>query len=253
MYKQCNEILEIGRTGDFISKKRVLSGLLIITLLVSMFTNPMLSSAKSNYKYAKTTVNIREKPNTNSKIVGQLYWNDKVQIVKKVNKKWYLVQYKKKNRYVCAKYLKKKRNKYRTYQSPSSNTFKSYEDANCITDSTKLAQGRLKKKYHLDKSGVWMVGNMYCIAVGSYYTKKIGVKIDLVLSHNGRKHTLKCITADSKADKDTIYNHRIHKDGSVAEFVVNTNSLSKKTRLMGDVSYTGKQFKGSIVKIKIYK
>ena len=219
-----------------------------------MFTNPTLSSAKSNYKYAKTTVNIRAKPNTNGKIVGQLYWNDKVQIVKKVNKKWYLVRYKKKHRYVCAKYLKKKRSKYRTYQSPSSNTFKSYEDVDCITDSTKLAQGRLKKKYHLDKSGVYMVGDRYCIAVGSYYTKKIGVKIDLVLSSlNGRKHTLKCITADSKADKDTIYNHRIHKDGSVAEFVVNTNSLSKKTRLMGDVSYAGKQFKGSIVKIKIYK
>ena len=218
-----------------------------------MFTNSTLASAKSNYKYAKTTVNIRAKPNTKSKIVGKVYWNDKVKIIKKINKKWYLVRYKKKNRYVCTKYLKKKRSKYISYQSPSSSTFKSYEDADCITDSTKLAQGRLKKKYHLDKSGVYIVEDRYCIAVGSYYTKKIGVKIDLVLSHNGRKHTLKCITADSKADKDTIYNHRIHKDGSVAEFVVNTNSLSKKTRLMGDISYAGKQFKGKIIKIKIYK
>ena len=158
----------------------MLSGLLIVTLLLqSMFINPTLSSAKSNYKYAKTTVNIRAKPNIKSKIVGQLYWNDKVRVIKKVNKKWYLVRYKKKNRYVCAKYLKKKRSKYRTYQSPSSNTFKSYEDAECITDSTKLAQGRLKKKYSLDKSGVWMVGNRYCIAVGSFYAgEKVGVKID---------------------------------------------------------------------------
>ena len=157
----------------------MLSGLLtVILLLQSMFTNPTLSSAKSNYKYAKTTVNIRAKPNTKSKIVGQLYWNDKVQIVKKVNKKWYLVKYKKKNRYVCAKYIKKKRIKYISYQSPSASTFKSYEDADCITDSTKIAQGRLKKKYSLDKSGVYMVGDRYCIAVGSYYTKKIGVKID---------------------------------------------------------------------------
>ena len=218
-----------------------------------MFTNPTLSSAKSNYKYAKTTVNIREKPNTNSKIVGQLYWNDKVQIVRKVNKKWYLVKYKKKNRYIYVKYLNKKRNKYRSYQSPSSNTFKSYEDAECITDSSKLAQGRLKKKYHLDKSGVWMVGNRYCIAVGSYYTKKIGVKIDLVLSHNGRKHTLKCITADSKSDKDTINNHRIHKDGSVVEFVVSIRNLPKIAKQMGDISYANKKFHGTIEKIKVYK
>lgn len=227
--------------------------MLIIVFITSTFTTPTLSSAKSNYKYAKTTVNIRAKPNTNSKIVGKLYWNDKVQVIKKVNKKWYLVKYKKKNRYVCAKYLKKKRSKYRTYQSPSSNTFKSYEDAECITDSTKLAQGRLKKKYHLDKSGVWMVGDRYCIAVGSYYTKKIGVKIDLVLSHNGRKHTLKCITADSKADKDTINNHRIHKDGSVAEFVVSIRNLPKIAKQMGDISYANKKFHGTIEKIKVYK
>ena len=233
----------------------MLSGLLtVILLLQSMFTNPTLSSAKSNYKYAKTTVNIRAKPNTKSKIVGQLYWNDKVQIVKKVNKKWYLVQYKKKNRYVCAKYLKKKRRKYISYQSPSVSTFKSYEDADCITDSTKLAQGRLKKKYSLDKSGVYMVGDRYCIAVGSYYTKKIGVKIDLVLSHNGRKHTLKCITADSKSDKDTINNHRVHKDGSIVEFVVKSSALNKKARYTwGNISYAGKQFRGKIVEIRVYK
>ena len=233
----------------------MLSGLLIIILLLqSTFTNPTLSSAKSNYKYAKTTVNIRTKPNTKNKIVGQLYWNDKVRVIKKVNKKWYLVRYKKKNRYVCAKYLKKRRIKYISYQSPSASTFKSYEDADCITDSTKLAQGRLKKKYHLDKSGVWMVGDRYCIAVGSYYTKKIGVKIDLVLSHNGRKHTLKCITADSKDDSDTVNNHRVHKDGSIVEFVVKTSVLNKKARYTwGDISYAGKQFRGKIVEIRVYK
>ena len=221
-----------------------------------MFTTPMLAKTKNNnYMYAKTTVNIRKKPSIKSKSVGKIYWNDKVKVIKKINKKWYLVRYKKKNRYVCAKYLRKNPYKCKTYSSPSSNSFKSFEDADCITDSTKLAHGRLKRKYHLDyRSGVWMVGNRYCIAVGSFYAgEKVGVKIDLVLSHNGRKHTLKCITADSKADKDTIKNHRVHKDGSVAEFVVKTSSLPQKARLMGDVSYAGKQFKGKIVKIKVYK
>ena len=248
------DLESIERAGDFISKKRVISGLLIIIFSLLMSTTPRLNAKTNNYKYAKTTVNIRAKTNISSKIVGQLYWNDKIQVIKKVNKRWYLVKYKKKNRYVCAKYLKKKRSKYRAYQSPSSNSFKSYEDADCITDSKKLAQGRLKKKYHLDKSGVYMVGDRYCIAVGSYYTKKIGVKIDLVLSHNGRKHTLKCITADSKSDKDTINNHRVHKDGSVVEFVVKTSSLPRKARYTyGDVSYAGKQFRGKIIEIRVYK
>ena len=233
----------------------MLSGLLIIIFLSSKFTTPMLVEAKNNnYMYAKTTVNVRKKPSKKSKNIGKVYWNDKVKVIKKVSKKWYKVKYKKKNRYICAKYLKRKPSKYKTYSSPSFNTFKSYEDAECITDCTKLPHGRFKKKYRLDyQSGVWMVGNRYCIAVGSYYTNKVGVKINLVLSHNGRKHTLKCITADSKADKDTIKNHRIHKDGSVAEFIVKTSALPKKARLMGDVSYAGNQFKGKIVKIKIYK
>ena len=215
----------------------------------------LLKAKNNNYMYAKTTVNIRAKPSIKSKGVGKVYWNEKIQTIKKANKNWYKIKYKKKNRYICAKYLKKKPYKCKTYSSPSSNSFKSYEDADCITDCTKLHHGRFKKKYRLDyQSGVWMVGNRYCIAVGTYYTNKVGVKIDLVLSsRNGRKHTLKCITADSKADKDTIKNHRIHKDGSVAEFVVKTSSLPKKARLMGDVSYAGKQFKGKIVKIKVYK
>ena len=98
-----------------------------------------------------------------------------------------------------------------------------------------------------------MVENRYCIAVGSYYTKNIGVKIDLVLSHNGRKRILKCITADSKADKDTVNQHRVHNDGSVVEFIVSTSNLPPVARQMGDVSYAGKQFKGKILQIRVYK
>ena len=215
----------------------------------------LLKAKNNNYMYAKTTVNIRAKPSIKSKGVGKVYWNEKIQTIKKANKNWYKIKYKKKNRYICAKYLKKKPYKCKTYSSPSSNSFKSFEDADCITDSTKSAHGRLKREYHLDyRSGVWMVGNRYCIAVGSFYAgEKVGVKIDLVLSHNGRKHTLKCITADSKSDKDTIKNHRVHKDGSVTEFIVKTSTLPRKALLMGDKSYAGKQFRGKIVKNKVYK
>lgn len=151
----------------------------MILLIFSISSSPIVVKAESSTRYAKATINIRAKPNTKSKIVGKLYWNDKVQIIKKVSKKWYMIRYKRKKRYVCADFLKRRKSKYKVYPSQSSNAFKSYEDANCITDSTKLAQGRLKRGYHLDyHSGVWMVGNRYCIAVGSFYTKRIGVKID---------------------------------------------------------------------------
>lgn len=216
----------------------------------------MLSSAKRrNYKYAKTTVNVRKKPNTKSKIVGQLNWNDKVRVIKRVNKKWYQVKYKKKKRYVSAQYLRKKKCKYKIYKSPTKVTFKAYEDADYITNSTKTAHGKLKKKYHLDsKTGVWMVGNRYCIAMGSYYSKKIGTKIDLVLCHKGKKRILKCIIADVKSDRHTTNNYRICRNsGGLVEFVVRTSSIPRQAKLMGDVSYAHKKFKGKTIKIKVYK
>lgn len=232
----------------------MLGDLLLVCFLPSVFTAPTRAVAKNSCRYAKTTLNIRKKPSTKSKIVGQFHWNDKVSIIKKVNKKWYQIRYKNKMRYVCSQYLKKEKCIYRSYPSPSVNPFKSYEDADCITDSSSVAQGRLKRRYHLDThSGVWMVGNRYCVAIGSYYTKKIGVKVDLVLSDHGKRRTLKCITADSKADRDTVNQHRVHSDGSLAEFVVKTSSLPKMARRMGDVSYAGEQFKGKIVKIRIYE
>ena len=194
------------------------------------------------------------KPDTNSKIVGQLHWNEKVRVIRKINREWYLIRYQKRKRYVYAEYLTRKKNHYKSFSPPSSSEFKSYEDADCITDSRSLAEGRLKVKYHLDvRSGVWMVENRYCIAIGSYYTTEIGVKVDLVLLHSGKRYTLKCITADSKADKDTVDQHRIHRDGSVVEFVVKTSSLPRMARRMGDVSYAGNKFRGKVEQIRVYR
>lgn len=45
-------------------------------------------------KYAKTTVNIRSSPSTKSKICGQFYWNDKINVIGKENDKWYKILYK---------------------------------------------------------------------------------------------------------------------------------------------------------------
>lgn len=121
--------------------------------------------------------------------------------------------------------------KSKVYRISSTNTFKSYEDGDCITNSQSLMQGRLKQKYHMDyQTGVWMVGDRYCVALGQYYTQKVGIKIDLVLSDDTGTHVLKCVAADVKAKKDTIDN-KIHKDGSIAEFVVKTSLLSKKNKI----------------------
>lgn len=74
-----------------------------------------------------------------------------------------------------------------------------------------------------------------------------------MLSYDGKEHIIKCITADVKSDRDTVNKHRVHKDGSIAEFVVRTSLLSKNARCTGDISYAGKQFRGKIVKIRVYE
>lgn len=220
---------------------------------------PQQPTKKKKFKirYVKADVlNVRVRPTTKSKAVAKLHFNNKIKVISD-NKKWLSIMYKGKKRYVCKKYTSKKKNKrkrYIEYPSPSSNSFKSYESGSCITNSTSIPQGRLKRSWRLDyNTGVYMVGDRYCVAVGSYYTTKIGTKIDLVLSKNGKTHVLKCILADCKADKDTVNNHRIHSDGSVTEFVVNTSYLPRQARRMGDVSYASSAFAGKIVKIRVYK
>lgn len=141
-----------------------------------------------------------------------------------------------------------KKKNYVAKASPG-NTFKSYMDYRCIRNRSSRQYKLQKKAVTNKKNGLRMINGRYCIALGSYYTRRIGAKVDLVMS-SGK--VIQCITADMKADRDTINRHRQHRDGSVAEFVVDTKKLSGKVRRMGDVSYTG-PFKGRIRQIRIYK
>lgn len=146
--------------------------------------------------------------------------------------------------------IKKKKKKYIKKGVPNNNSFKSYMDAKCITDKTS-PQYKLKSKYQLASNGIYMVNGRYCIAVGSYYTTKIGTKIDLIMENGS---TVKCILADQKADKDTdSATHRQNENGSIVEFIVNTNSLSSLTKKMGDISYSKTELEGEVKQIKIYK
>lgn len=247
----CNQKLFYNR-GDSIRK------IFICVLVFLIFINGNQSQINLNAKlktmYTKTTVNIRDKPNIKSKIVGRVYWNEKVKVIQKQNRNWYAICYKGRKRFISAEYLKRQKTGYRTYNVNGGTTFKSYEDASYITDNTSILQGKLKQKYHMDyNSGVYMIDNRYCVAVGSYFTKIVGTKMDLVLLYKNNTHILKCIAADSKSDQDTNMNHSVHKDGSVVEFVVNNKYISDKTRMMGDVSYSGNIFRGKIKEIRVNK
>lgn len=68
------------------------------------------------------------------------------------------------------------------------------------------------------ETGIRMVDERYCIALGSGYTHDIGTKVNLVFEDGT---ILRCILGDCKADEHTDKTNRYHSvDGSVAEFIV---------------------------------
>ena len=110
-------------------------------------------------------------------------------------------------------------------------------------------------QYRLQKSlgytgnyGIRMVGERYCVAVGSYYTTTIGQYIDIELE-NG--NVIKGILADCKDNAHTDSTNRINPNGSVVEFVVDANALDSTAKIMGDISYVD-DWNSKVVNIKVY-
>lgn len=127
---------------------------------------------------------------------------------------------------------------------------------------------RKTKQYRLQNSeecytdpetGIRMVGNRYCIALGTGYCKKIGTRIDLVLE-NGE--IIQCILGEVKSDRHTDEaTHTYHVggydddgiyregDGSVAEFIVDKGVfLEVRKEKSGNVNWVD-GFDGRISKV----
>lgn len=112
-------------------------------------------------------------------------------------------------------------------------THMSYTTITCRSSN----QYKLQKKAYTDKkSGIRMVDDYYLIAVGSYYADHIGEKL-IVTMKSGKQ--IPCMVGEFKSDKHTDKTHRYHvggydhgvyypPDGSVIEFVVDTNIYKPK-------------------------
>lgn len=197
-----------------------------------------------NTVYITTLLNIREFPRTDSEVMGKYTFGDAVEVVY-IDKNWARV--KDSNYYISRKYVSEDSPSYRILDAPSSR-FKSYEDYRMIT-ATGSRQYKLQHSLaYTGDCGIRMVNGRYCVAVGSYYTTKIGTYLDIVLK-NGE--VIKAILGDQKADKDTDSTNRMHPDGSAVEFLVDKYSLSGKIKRSGNVSSVN-NWNSSIDYIKIY-
>ena len=219
--------------------------------------NPKLSrSYNMNYfidGYTTANVNVRKEPSLDSEILEIFPFNKHVQFFQ-YDDEWVSINYCLSNEdeinvitaYIKAEYVSTEECPYTSHLTPN-NIIKSYMDYGCIKT---WKQHDLQQIAYTGQYGIRQVNGRYCIAVGSYFTTEIGTYIDLVLE-NGE--IIPCILSDCKDDEDTDINNIITHDGSLAEFVVDTDFLSKTVKYTGDVSNATENWKSKIIEVRVYE
>lgn len=195
------------------------------------------------------SLNVRKEPNTDSKILDILRYNEKIKYLD-YGKEWVKVKYKKKFAYVNKKYISKKKMKYVDYSVPSYEGFKSWMDYRKIKMNGS-EQKILQDDYaYTGRYGIRQVNNRYCVAVGSYFTTDVGRYFDLILENN---EVIPCILADRKDDGDTdVDNIFTKKNGCATEFVIDEDSLNRPAREDGNISACTDKWNSPVKTIRIY-
>lgn len=226
----------------------------IITLLVGGYTyNNRKVDAKTidneveEYTNVWTTINtdIKKEPNISSEIIGGYNWNVEIPVTY-IDDNW--AKIKGTEHYIYRDSISESPVAFADCDVPSNNGIKSYMDYKFITSKSSDQYKLQKALGYTGEYGLRIVNGRYCIAVGSYYTTTIGQYLDIELE-NGK--VINAILADCKADIHTDITNRINPNGSVIEFVVETEKLDHMARIMGDISYVN-GWDSKVTNIKVY-
>lgn len=132
---------------------------------------------------------------------------------------------------------------------PSNNAFKAYMSYTAITNETSK-QYALQKLCTTDSNGLRRYDSYYVIAMGTYYSKNVGTRVDITLDTG---IVLKCVIGDVKQDKHTdATNRQAVGNGNVIEFIVDMDSLPEDATKAGDISKID-GFSGAIKSIEVYE
>ena len=133
-------------------------------------------------------------------------------------------------------------------------SFKSYMSYKCITNKAS-EQYKLQLSAWTDDMGLRRVDDYYLVAMGTYYSNTVGDKFRITLEGDKTFNVMiGDIKADIHTDKNNMYSPVYDSNGkfrsaNVIEFIIDTKSVDRKVKLMGDVS-AYEEFKGNIVKIE---
>ncbi len=112
---------------------------------------------------------------------------------------------------------------------------------------------RLQEASYTDELGCRRYNDDYCVALGSFYSDRIGDRFEVTLDTGV---TFTVITADMKADIHTDESNRYHPcvnyDGedcaNVLEFIIDTDVLPNEVYAYGSLGYYD-YFKGDVIKM----
>ena len=111
-------------------------------------------------------------------------------------------------------------------------------------------QYKLQQIAYTGTHGIRQVNGRYCVALGSAYTKTIGTYVDIILE-NGE--VIPCILADQKQDRHTDSTNRVCFDGSLVEFVVDTDYIINRVIKSGDFSVVCEEWQPMVEEVVVYE
>lgn len=126
--------------------------------------------------------------------------------------------------------------------------FKAFMDYRCITSKTSM-QWKLQHdgNAYTNEEGFRMYNGEYMVAVGSYYSQKIGTRLRVTLD-TGKE--IYCVVGDHKSDAHTDPMHQ-HRNGNVVEFIVDQSVIPSVCKKMGDMSHApNANIEGKVVSIE---
>ena len=212
------------------------------------YTNEPIVNNEEYTGYLTSNINVRSEPSTDSEILEVYPFNQKIQY-QKYNDEWVEIQYKSGIAYIFSEYISDEQLDYIEYIAPITSGFKSYMPYTTIT-SKSSQQYKLQKIAYTGTYGIRQYDNRYCVAIGTGFNADVGTYFDLILS-NGT--VIPCIVADIKADKHTDSNNMVTiANGCLTEFIVDSSTLNRKAKRMGDISYCNEDWNSRVEKIRVY-
>ena len=194
-------------------------------------------------------LNIRTEPFLDAEIVGELHFNDQIEYTEE-NTSWVKIQHNNEDAYVYKEYLIDETPEYKVFLIPETTGFKSYMDYRYITNTSSKQYQLQSLNAYTGDYGIRMVGDRYCVAVGSGISTSIGQYMDLILE-NGT--IIPCIMGDAKADVDTDHTRIVTKlNNCVSEFIVDNDYLDSDAKYHGDMSACTIEWDSPVREIKLY-